>query len=107
MTVIAHLFRFAGALLCCAFLASGASAQGDAVDRYMQAELAARRIPGAALAVVRRGEILKMQGYGVANAELDVPVTPDTVFELASVTKQFTAAAIMLLVEEGGLALDD
>jgi D-alanyl-D-alanine carboxypeptidase len=69
--------------------------------------MAARRIPGLALAVVRDGKVVKLQGYGVANLEHDVPATPDTVFELASVTKQFTAAAIMTLIEDGRLKLDD
>jgi len=53
------------------------------------------------------GKIVKVRGYGVANLEHDVPVTPETVFELASVTKAFTASAIMLLVEEGKVQLDD
>ena len=80
---------------------------GEAVDAYIGAEMPKRRIPGLALAVVRDGAVVKMQGYGLANLEHDVPVTPDTVFELASVTKQFTATAIMLLVEEGKVGLDD
>ncbi len=48
-----------------------------------------------------------MEGYGYANLEHDVPVTPDTVFELASLTKQMTAAAVMRLVEEGRVRLED
>jgi CubicO group peptidase (beta-lactamase class C family) len=88
-------------------LAAGAHAQPDAVDQYMDAELAKRSIPGAALAVIRGGQIVKMRGYGMANVELGVAVTPDSVFELASVTKQFTATAIMLLVEEGKVRLED
>jgi CubicO group peptidase (beta-lactamase class C family) len=66
-----------------------------------------RRIPGLTLAVARNGAVVKLQGYGFANLEHEVPATPDTVFELASVTKQFTATAIMLLAEEGKLRLDD
>jgi len=66
-----------------------------------------RRIPGLALVVIKDGEVIKMQGYGVANLEHDAPITPDTVFELASVTKQFTATAIMRLVEDGKVKLDD
>jgi CubicO group peptidase (beta-lactamase class C family) len=77
------------------------------VDLYIQSEMKKRRIPGLALVVIKDGEITKMQGYGVANLEHDAPVTADTVFELASVTKQFTATAIMLLVEEGRIKLDD
>src|SRR5262249_15886633 len=57
--------------------------------------------------VMYRGDVLQLQGYGLANLEHDVRVTPDTVFDLASVTKSFTAAAIMLLVEEERVRLDD
>ncbi len=76
-------------------------------DEYIQVEMKKRRIPGLALAVVKSGEIVKLQGYGSANLEHDVRVTPDTVFVLASVTKPFTATAIMRLVEQGHLKLND
>ena len=79
----------------------------DDVDRYILEEMEARQIPGLALAVLRDGQVLKMSGYGVASVELAVPVTPTTVFDLASLTKPFTAAAIMLLVEDGKVCLDD
>jgi D-alanyl-D-alanine carboxypeptidase len=86
---------------------SPVSAQTDPVDDYIQVELKKRLIPGLALVVIQNGEVIKTKGYGFANLEHEVPVTPDTVFELASVTKQFTAAAVMLLVEEGKIKLDD
>jgi CubicO group peptidase (beta-lactamase class C family) len=73
--------------------ASAVSAQTDQIDDYVQIEMKRRQIPGLALVVIRDGEVVKMKGYGFANLEHDVPVTTDTVFELASVTKQFTAAA--------------
>jgi CubicO group peptidase (beta-lactamase class C family) len=82
-------------------------AQTDKVDEYIQGEMKPRRIPGLALVAIKNGEVAKIKGYGFANLEHDVPVTPDTVFELASVTEQFTAAATMLLVEEGTIKLDD
>ena len=63
--------------------------------------------PGAAVAVVRDGAIAFAKGYGLADIETGVAVTPATSFRLASVTKQFTAAAILTLVEAGSLALDD
>jgi len=88
-------------------LAAASPACADAIDDYIRGEMTARRIPGLALAVVRDGTVVKLQGYGFANLEHDVPVTPDTIFELASVTKQFTATAIMTLVEDGRLNLDD
>ena len=79
----------------------------DEVDAYIQAEMKTQQIPGLALAVVRHGRVVKVQGYGVADLDNDVPVTPDTVFELASITKQFTASLIMMLVEDQKLRLDD
>jgi D-alanyl-D-alanine carboxypeptidase len=57
--------------------------------------------------VVQDGKIIKAQGFGLANVEWNAPATKDTVYELGSMTKQFTAAAIMMLVEEGRISLDD
>ncbi len=88
-------------------LFSPVMAQADKVDEYIKAEMKRRQIPGLALAVVKNGKVIKMKGYGLASVELNVPVTPDSVFELASLTKPFTATAIMMLVEEGKVGLDD
>lgn len=77
------------------------------VDQFITAEMARQRIPGVAVAVIRKGETLIANGYGLANVEHDVPVTPATIFQSGSVGKQFTAAAAMLLVEDGRLALSD
>ena len=63
--------------------------------------------PGAALAVARRGEVLYSQGYGMANLEYDIPITPGSVFHVASVSKQFTAMCIVLLAQDGKLSVDD
>lgn len=82
-------------------------AEADAIDDYLRVEMQRRQIPGLALAVVRHGAVVKLGNYGFANLEHDVPVTRDTVFELASVTKQFTATAVMALVEEGKVRLDE
>jgi CubicO group peptidase (beta-lactamase class C family) len=94
-------------LLLAASAGAPAVARADAIDDYIRGEMALRRIPGLALAVVRDGAVVKLQAYGFANLEHEVPATPDTVFELASLTKQFTATAIMTLVEDGRLKLDD
>src|SRR5881296_840383 len=94
-------------LLLAPLLVAAPPARADAIDDYIKVEMERRHIPGLALAVARNGKIVKVRGYGIANLEHDVPVTPDTVFELSSVTKQFTATAIMLLVEEGKVQLDD
>ena len=63
--------------------------------------------PGAALAVTRDGEIIYKQGYGIANLEYDIPITTTTIFDIASVSKQFAAFAIATLLHEGKLSLDD
>ncbi|MDQ3556856.1 MAG: beta-lactamase family protein [Gemmatimonadota bacterium] len=78
----------------------------DTLDRYIEREMRERRIPGLALAITRNGQILGQRGYGLASVQNDVPVTPATRFALASLTKQFTAVGIMMLVEEGKIDLD-
>jgi CubicO group peptidase (beta-lactamase class C family) len=65
------------------------------------------RTPGCAVALIRDGEIAYKQGYGMANLDHDVPISSSSVFHVASVSKQFTAAAIVLLVLDGKLSLDD
>jgi D-alanyl-D-alanine carboxypeptidase len=82
-------------------------AVADDVDDYIRAQMTARRIPGLALAVVRDGKLVKQQAYGLANVELQVPVRTETVFLLASLTKTFTGAAVLALVEDGKVKLDD
>jgi CubicO group peptidase (beta-lactamase class C family) len=77
------------------------------VDDYIRLEMAKRKIPGLALLVVRDGKVVKAQGYGFSNVELQVPVKPETVFQSGSMGKQFTATAVMMLVEEGKIGLDD
>jgi D-alanyl-D-alanine carboxypeptidase len=78
-----------------------------AVDAAVQQAMARRRIPGVAVAVVDDGAVVVQRSYGFANLETDTPMAVDAIFEIASLTKQFTAAAIMLLVEDGKLRLDD
>jgi len=63
--------------------------------------------PGCAVAVTRGGAVAYAQGYGSANLEVGVPITPDTVFDIGSVSKQFTAMSIVLLAQDGKLSLDD
>jgi D-alanyl-D-alanine carboxypeptidase len=77
------------------------------VDRVIADQMHFRRIPGLSLGVVRDGRLVLAKGYGEATLEWKAPATPDTVYLLASVTKQFTATAIMLLAGDGRLALDD
>jgi CubicO group peptidase (beta-lactamase class C family) len=63
--------------------------------------------PGAAVAVVVDGELVFSRGYGLANLEYDIPITPGSIFHIASISKQFTTFAIALLAQGGGLSLDD
>jgi CubicO group peptidase (beta-lactamase class C family) len=77
------------------------------VDEYIRAEMQAQQIPGLALAVIKDGKMIIARGYGFANVEHQVPVKPETIFQSGSTGKQFTATAVMMLVEEGKLSLDD
>jgi CubicO group peptidase (beta-lactamase class C family) len=79
----------------------------DEIDDLVQAQMKQQRIPGLSLAVVKEGKVILAKGYGFANVEHGVPAKPETVYQSGSVGKQFTATAVMMLVEEGTLALDD
>jgi CubicO group peptidase (beta-lactamase class C family) len=83
------------------------SAKADNVDDYVSARMRQLHIPGLSLAIVRDGRVTKAQGYGFANLELSAHATKETVYEIGSNTKQFTAAAIMMLVRDGKLHLED
>jgi CubicO group peptidase (beta-lactamase class C family) len=77
------------------------------IDEYVRMEMQRQKIPGVSLAVLRSGKIVALKSYGLANVEHQVPVKPETVFQSGSIAKQFTAAAVMILVEEGKISLDD
>ena len=81
--------------------------KADTVDRYVAAELARQHIPGMSVAVLRAGKVIKAKGYGMADLENGIAVTPETVFKIGSVSKQFLATGIMLLVQDGKVGLDD
>jgi CubicO group peptidase (beta-lactamase class C family) len=78
-----------------------------AIDRYLQSEMRRQHIPGISLAAVKNGKPLYVKSYGVATLEHDVPATPQTVYQIGSVGKQFTAVAVMMLADEHKLDLDD
>ena len=77
------------------------------VDDYIRREMQSQQIPGLALAVIKDGQMVIAKGYGLANVEHQVPVKPETIFQSGSTGKQFTATAVMMLVEEGKLNLED
>jgi CubicO group peptidase (beta-lactamase class C family) len=95
----------AAAFLVASLLAPAAAA--DPVDDYVRAQMKSRRIPGVSLAVVKGGQVVKAEGYGLASLELDAAATRDTVYEIGSISKQFAADAILLLVEDGKVRLED
>ena len=76
------------------------------LDRFIESHLEKNVIPGALVAVASGGELLHVKAYGKANVELAVPVSADSVFEIGSISKQFVAAAALMLAEEGRLDLD-
>ena len=75
-------------------------------EAAIRAEMEKAGIPGAAVAVVVGSTVVWSRGFGVANAETGAPVTPDTLFQIGSVTKSFTAAAILTAASESAIALD-
>jgi CubicO group peptidase (beta-lactamase class C family) len=83
------------------------SQQLQLIDTFITNEMARQKIPGLAVGIYSRARILLAKGYGQANIELSVPVKPETIFQSGSVGKQFVSAAIMMLVQEGKLSLDD
>jgi CubicO group peptidase (beta-lactamase class C family) len=88
-------------------MAATVVADADQTDDFIRAEMRRQNIPGLSLVVLERGEVIKAEGYGLANIKLQIPATPQTVYKIASVSKQFIAAGIMVLVQEGRLGLND
>src|SRR5688572_1697477 len=100
-----HLSFMATAIFVAMSIAS--SARADIIDDYIRSEMQRQKIPGLAIAVLKDGKTIKSEGYGLANVELNVPAKPETVFKIGSVSKQFIASGIMLLVADGRIGLDD
>lgn len=89
------------------FVGCSHPARADKVDDYVREQMRDLHISGLSLAVVRAGKVLKSQGYGYVDVEQRVPATGDSVYEVGSITKQFTAVAVMMLVEENKIGLDE
>jgi CubicO group peptidase (beta-lactamase class C family) len=88
-------------------LTLSAAVHADNVDDYVKRQMERQHVPGVSIVVIKDSKIVKLEGYGLANVELNVPARPDTVYKIGSVSKQFIATGIMLLVEEGKISLDD
>ena len=94
-------------LLLLLLLPSISFAQVDSTDIIVQQMMEKQKIVGLSLAVIKNGQALTNKGYGLANVELNVPVNAETVIRLGSVSKQFFTTAIMKLMQDGKLNLDD
>lgn len=114
----AYLFIFFVVFSFSAGSAQGVFAEGEidfsnqskpdaAVDEFVAKQMRDIKIPGLALAVLENGKVVKIGVYGQANVETDTPVKPESVFMIASLSKQFIATAILLLQKDGKLELDD
>src|SRR4051794_19474658 len=109
-----HFRSFLTAFIALAALTSAARAQRaaapDTTTRVVDKVFDAWRTtdsPGCAIGVSRNGQVVYERGYGMANLETGTPITPSSIFHVASVSKQFTAMAIMLLAHDGKLSIDD
>ncbi|MFM9934615.1 MAG: serine hydrolase domain-containing protein [Novosphingobium sp.] len=88
-------------------LMAAQTARADALDDAVNAELKRQAIPGLAIGIEQDGKITRLSGYGSANLEWTVPVTPDTLFQTGSTGKQFASLAVLMLQQEGKLSIDD
>jgi CubicO group peptidase (beta-lactamase class C family) len=101
---------FLGILLATSMAAPASSQRPsviDSINRYVTAQIREQRIPGASVAVLRGDQVLLKRGYGLANVELEVPASDSTIYQSGSMGKQFTAAAVLMLAEQGRLSLND
>lgn len=100
-------FRFGPLILVLvSLLETFSSARADDLDDFLAAQMRWQQIPGLSLAVIKAGTLVKAQGYGFANLETQTPTTAETAFKLGSLSKQFLASAILVLVQDGKLELD-
>lgn len=88
-------------------VSAGASARVDRIDSIVRQEMRTSKTPGMSLVILRKGKIVKVAGYGFGNLETKTRATADTVYENGSMGKMFTAATVMLLVEQGKINLED
>ena len=111
MTLNLAKYVFAPALMLLVGVGSSAFAQTNEtfpdLDRYVQTSMKDWQVPGVAIGIVRGSEPVYLKGYGVRSLQTREPVTPDTLFNIGSCTKAFTAASIAMLVDEGKMNWDD
>ena len=94
-------------IICFLFLTIGyAQTLEEKIDQLLEAKYKPNE-PGATALIYKNGDVIYRKAFGNANMELNVPMTTENVFEIGSITKQFTAVSILMLEEQGKLKLDD
>jgi len=88
-------------------LVAAVPVRGQDIDDFVKGWMERHHVPAVSIAVIKDGVLVKGESYGLADVEHGVPARPDTVFKIGSVSKQFIAAGIMLLVQDGRIAVDD
>jgi D-alanyl-D-alanine carboxypeptidase len=91
----------------CVLVLAGTVLAADSLDDFYRMTTAERHVPSMAVAVVKDGRLMRASAYGMADLERAIQARPETVYKIGSVSKQFIAAGIMLLVQDGRLSLDD
>lgn len=89
------------------FLPLATIAQQDSIDVFITNQMKQQGIIGLSIGIIKNGKVIKAKGYGRANIELDIPASEKTVYKIGSVSKQFIAVGIMILVQEGKLKVSD
>src|SRR5688500_5929690 len=87
--------------------ASVVTARADEIDDWVKSEMQVRHVPAISIAVVKDGVLVKAEAYGVSNIEHNIAAHPNTVFKIGSASKQFLAAGVMILVQDGKIAVDE
>lgn len=106
LSLLGRAILIATLLLLVPVRATFADKRSDKVDKIFE-KWDRKDSPGCALAIIENGKIIYSRGYGMANLDYDIPISPSSVFHIASISKQFTNFAIVLLAQEGKLSLDD
>jgi CubicO group peptidase (beta-lactamase class C family) len=94
-------------LLCLAVIVNPGAAPADDLRDFIEARMKEQHLPGLSMAVTKNGRIVDARGFGLANLETATPTSPSSVFELASLSKPFTATGILMLAQEQKLSPDD
>src|SRR4051812_25647505 len=98
--------RIAFSLVSAFLICSAVVAETDPIDDAIRRKMGEQHVAGASVAVLRGGKVVLTKGYGLANVDHLTPAAPETRYQIASATKPFTAAVVLMLAESGDVALD-